>query len=67
MTGVFDTSRSAKEGAGYGLGLWTAKGIVERHGGSIQVNYEDGYSSAGTVFNVLLPINANSEPLVSAT
>jgi PAS domain S-box-containing protein len=61
---LFEPFFTTKEGTGYGLGLWTAKGIVERHGGSIQVNYEDGDSPTGTVFNVLLPVNTNSEPTV---
>jgi PAS domain S-box-containing protein len=63
---LFEPFFTTKEGTGYGLGLWTTKGIVERHGGNIQVNYEDGDCSTGTIFNVLLPIHANPEALALA-
>jgi PAS domain S-box-containing protein len=59
---LFEPFFTTKEGTGYGLGLWTTKRIVERHGGSIQVKYEDGDPSTGTVFNVFLPVNTNSDP-----
>lgn len=57
---LFDPFFTTKEGIGYGLGLWTTKRIVERHGGSIQVKCEDGDFSNGTIFNVFLPINTGS-------
>jgi PAS domain S-box-containing protein len=55
---LFEPFFTTKEGTGYGLGLWTTKGIVERHGGTIQVTCEDGDFSNGTTFNVFFPINA---------
>lgn len=58
---LFEPFFTTKEGTGYGLGLWTAKGIVEKHGGSIQVNFDVDHSSSGTVFNILLPIIASVE------
>jgi PAS domain S-box-containing protein len=64
---LFEPFFTTKEGTGYGLGLWTAKRIVERHGGSIQVECEDGNPSIGAVFSVLLPVNASSDPMVTAT
>jgi PAS domain S-box-containing protein len=57
---LFDPFFTTKEGIGYGLGLWTTKRIVEKHGGSIQVECEDGDFSNGTIFNVFLPINTGS-------
>lgn len=42
-----------KEGKGVGLGLSVSYGIVERHGGKIQVQSEPG---KGTVFTVYLPV-----------
>ncbi len=55
---LFEPFFTTKQGGGYGLGLWTSKGIVERHGGSIQITHEDGQSANGTAVNILLPIRA---------
>jgi signal transduction histidine kinase len=52
---LFEPFFTTKDGDGYGLGLWASKGIVERHGGVIQVKHEDANGVTGTVFNVLLP------------
>ena len=43
-----------KKGKGVGLGLSVAYGIIEEHGGSIQVQSE---VNKGTTFKVLLPMN----------
>ena len=40
------------EGAGVGLGLSTTYGIIDRHGGNIQV---DSRSGRGTTFTIVLP------------
>jgi two-component system NtrC family sensor kinase len=40
------------EGAGVGLGLSTTYGIIERHGGNIQVSSQPG---RGTTFTIMLP------------
>jgi PAS domain S-box-containing protein len=53
---LFEPFFTTKDGTGYGLGLWTSKGIVERHGGMIQVKHEDAKGITGTVFTVLLPL-----------
>ena len=51
-TSLFAPFRSTKEG-GWGIGLFQARDIVERHGGTIVVTSTPGQ---GTTFRVRLPI-----------
>ncbi|MCL5035080.1 MAG: ATP-binding protein [Bacteroidetes bacterium] len=48
-----------KDGKGTGLGLAVVHGIVERHGGRVDVQSE---SNVGTTFTITLPVNP-SEPV----
>lgn len=47
-----DTARSKQDAGGYGLGLAIAKGIIDKHGGTITVKSQPG---KGTTFAVRLP------------
>ena len=58
----FFTTKGQGGRSGSGLGLAISYGIIERHGGRIQVDSEVG---KGTEFRVVLPIRAPGPPLAS--
>jgi putative PEP-CTERM system histidine kinase len=49
---LFAPFRSTKKG-GWGIGLYQTKGIVEAHGGTIEITSREG---AGTTFTIKLPL-----------
>jgi PAS domain S-box-containing protein len=51
-----------KKGKGVGLGLSVAYGIIQEHGGSIQVQSEAG---KGTTFSIELPLKTNAKVFTS--
>ncbi len=61
---IFEPFFTTKKDVGTGLGLWSAKSIVERHGGNITVSPNDNDSlGRGAVFTVRLPCTARATPL----
>ena len=55
---LFQPFVSSKGAAGNGLGLWVSEGIVRKHGGRISVRTCDVSGRSGTVFAILLPVEA---------
>lgn len=55
LADIFNAFFTTKGIHGTGLGLWIAKGIVDRHGGRLQVFSKTAPGCSGTVFSLLLP------------
>ncbi len=58
---IFEPFFTTKKDVGTGLGLWVAKEIAQRHGGTIEVESRHGDGLHGTVFTVLLPCSADQQ------
>ncbi len=58
MGRIFEPFFTTKKNVGTGLGLWVVKEIVERHGGTIQVQSRFDGNGGGTAFTVVLPCAA---------
>jgi two-component system NtrC family sensor kinase len=54
---IFDPFFTTKESSGTGLGLSVSYGIIESHGGTIEVESAVGI---GTTFTIKLPINPDA-------
>jgi two-component system NtrC family sensor kinase len=59
LTKIFDPFFSTKENKGTGLGLSVSYGIIEKHGGRIDVQSEVG---RGTTFTIKLPMHQEALP-----
>ncbi|HEY0592425.1 MAG TPA: ATP-binding protein [Thermoanaerobaculia bacterium] len=59
---IYEPFVTTKEGSGVGLGLAISRGIVDRHGGRIEVDSQVG---RGTRFTITLPAERNAEPALA--
>jgi PAS domain S-box-containing protein len=53
---IYEPFFTTKDGTNTGLGLWVTAGIVDRHGGSIQVWSSTNPERSGTAFSLVLPL-----------
>jgi signal transduction histidine kinase len=66
---LFQAFYTTKKDVGTGLGLWIARGIVEKHHGMIHVRSTAKEGSSGTAFSVFLPVETRlaAEPVPATT
>jgi signal transduction histidine kinase len=62
---LFHPFFTTKKAGGNGLGLWVSRGLVEKHGGTIDTNSLKAGAS-GAVFTVVLPTEGAAPDLMSA-
>jgi len=63
---LFQPFVSTKGNTRCGLGLWVSSGIVQKHGGSIQVKSNATFPATGSVFSVFLPCEPSFEDAPSS-
>jgi signal transduction histidine kinase len=56
---IFEPFFTTKQDTGTGLGLWIAREIIQKHGGTIAARSECGPGEkSGTLFSIFLPLAA---------
>ena len=66
VTRLFQPFFTTKGANGTGLGLWVSMGIVQKHGGSIQIGRSDDPGLTGACIRVYLPARTFAAPALSA-
>lgn len=59
---VFEPFFTTKAERGTGLGLWVSHGIIEKHGGTIEIQSQTGADDHGTCITVFLPAIGPAAP-----
>ena len=67
LKNIFEPFFTTKGFSGTGLGLWISKDIVERHEGKLSVRSCMNTVQHGTVFTMILPVQAVSDPHLAHT
>ncbi len=62
---IFEPFFTTKTDVGNGLGLWVARELIEKQGGSIEVRSSTAAGRSGTVFCVFLPCAARDEDVAA--
>jgi signal transduction histidine kinase len=57
---IFEPFFTTKQETGNGLGLWVAKDLIAKQGGTVQVRSSTREGRSGTVFSLLLPLAAEA-------
>ena len=63
---LFKPFFTTKGELGTGLGLWVSRGIVEKHGGTIELSNSTNPAFPGAAVRVYLPVMGPSTPMVTA-
>jgi PAS domain S-box-containing protein len=58
---LFNPFVSTKEEGGTGLGLWVCRNILERHGGSMELESSTDANNRGTTVSIFLPLKFGSQ------
>jgi signal transduction histidine kinase len=61
LSAIFEPFFTTKGERGTGLGLWVTRGIIEEHGGKLQLRSKTSGRHHGTTFRITLPIAATLE------
>ena len=63
---LFHPFFTTKKAGGNGLGLWVSRGLVEKHGGTIEANNLKEPGRSGAIFTVILPTEASAPDLMAS-